>query len=107
MSASVHLKCDWDLEIQYNPRELGEPYELYFFIDSIPSSPSDWRTSPSRLFEPISSHAHNTTTEYRYLNGYLEELCKDKLEDDDVIPYLRKHLLWGVKKVRTIHAMTA
>lgn len=82
--------------MEFNPKELGEPYELYFFLGPAPSSVSDWRDSPSRLFEPITSHAHSTTTEFRFLNGYLEPHCKD---DDKVIPYLRKNLSWGVKKV--------
>ena len=86
--------------MQFNPKELGEPYELYFFLGPVPSSVSDWRGSPLRLFEPITSHAHTTTTELRLLNGYLDEHCKEKLGDDGVIPYLRKNLSWGVKKVR-------
>jgi len=93
------LTCDWELEMQYNPRELVEAYELYFFLGPVPPSVSDWRDSPLRLFEPIMSHAHSTTTEFRDLNGYLEERCGDTLKDDGVIPYLRKNLRWGAKKV--------
>ena len=98
----AHLNWEWELEMQFNPKELGELYELYFFLGPVPSSVSDWRDSPSRLFEPITSHAHTTTTEFRYLNGYLDEHCRgtDTLVDDGVIPYLRKNLSWGIKKVR-------
>lgn len=103
----VHLSWDWELEIQYNPAELGEPYELYFFVDCVPSSPSDWRTSPSRLFEPITSHAEDTTRQFRFLNGYLEQLTEGKLEDDNVIPYLREHLFWGIMKVKLYCMMTS
>jgi hypothetical protein len=95
---SVHLNYEWELEMQFNPKEVEEPYELYFFLGSVPSSPSDWRSSPSRLFEPITSHARTTTTEYRFLNNYLKERSKSKLEDDGVIPYLRENLSWRVKK---------
>jgi len=95
---SAGLAWDWELEMQFNPKELEEPYELYFFLGPVPSSVSDWRTSPLRLFEPITSQAHDTTTEFRLLNGYLEERCEGKLADGDVVPYLRKHLSWGVKK---------
>lgn len=97
---SVNLHWEWELEMEFNPQELREPYELYFFLGSAPSSVSDWRTSPSRLFEPITSHAHSTTTEFRLLNGYLKQHCKGRLGDDDVLSYLRENLSWGVKKVR-------
>src|SRR5260370_19015216 len=91
---------DWELEIQYNPAELpGEPYDLYFFLGSGPPSPAEWRTSPSRLFEPITSHAHTTIKELRDLNGYLKGHCE---KHDDVIPYLPKQLLCRVKKVSTL-----
>lgn len=95
------LSFDWDLEIQYNPAELGpeEPYDLYFFLGSVPPSPAEWRSSPSRLFEPITSHGNTTVTEFRELNGYLKGRCE---KDDDVVPYLRKQLLWRVKRVRTL-----
>jgi len=95
---SAGLDWDWELEMQFNPKELGELYELYFFLGPVPSSVSDWRTSPLRLFEPITSNAHDTTTEFRLLNGYLEERYEGELGDNDVIPYLRKNLSWGVKK---------
>jgi hypothetical protein len=100
------FKYDWELEIQYNPRELGETvhYELYFFLGPgpVPSKPELWRQASSRLFEPITSQAQTTTTEFRDMNGYLERHCEGKLKDDDVIPYLRKHLSWRAKKVRAL-----
>lgn len=96
----AHLDWNWELEIKFKPQELEEAYELYFFLGPVPSSPSNWRDSPSRLFEPITSREETEHTEYRYLNGYLEDRCEGKLEDDDVVPYLRKHLSWRIKKVR-------
>jgi len=98
MPAAALLNWEWELEIEFNPKELEDPYDLYFFFGSVPSSPSEWRSSPSRLFGPILSHAHTTTTEFRLLNGYLEEHCGSKLKDDGVLPYLREHLSWSVKK---------
>lgn len=98
----ARLDWDWEMEIKFNPHELEEPYELYFFLGPVPSSPSNWRDSPSRLFEPITSHEETEHTEYRHLNGYIEDHCQGKLEDDDVVPYLRKHLSWRIKKVRPI-----
>lgn len=96
------LNSDWELEIQYNPMELEDPYELYFFLGPVPSSVSEWRSSPSRLFEPIISHTHGTISDFRDLNGYLEARCgEDELDDSKVIPYLRKNLSWGIKKVRS------
>ena len=98
---SAHLDWDWELEIQYNPRELGEDlYEIYFFIKPVPPSPSEWRYSHSLLFEPVASNAPHTVTEFRSLNGYLEPRCDGHLRDDDVIPYLKEQLTWRVKKVR-------
>jgi hypothetical protein len=101
------LNWDWELEIQFNPKEIGELYELYFFLGPVPPSVAAWRDSPLRLFEPITSHAHETTTEFRDLNGYLESHYSDNLKDDDVIPSLRKDLSWGVKKVKSHRAMTS
>lgn len=98
----VNLTWDWELEIQYNPKELEDPYELYFFLGPVPSSVSEWRSSSSRLFEPILSQAHGTTSEFRDLNGYLEARCgEDTLDDDKVLPFLREKLSWGAKKVRS------
>ena len=95
------LGYDWELEIQFNPKELREPYELFFFLGPVPPSVTKWMDSPLRLFEAITSHAHETTTEFRDLNGYLESRYGENLKDDDVIPNLRKDLSWGVKKVRS------
>jgi len=95
----AYLNCDWELVIQYNPKELGEPYELYFFLGPVPPSVGAWRDSPLRIFEPITSQAHHTTTEFRDLNGYLEHHYGDNLKDDDVISNLRKDLSWAVKKL--------
>ena len=95
----AHLNWDWGLEIKYNPRELGNPYELYFFLGPVPPSIANWRDSPLRLFEPITSQAHETTTEFRDLNGYLEKHYGDNLNDSNVIPSLARDLSWGVKKV--------
>ena len=104
----AQLNWDWELEIQYNPKELdGEPYELYFFLGPVPPSVADWRDSPLRLFEPITSQAHDTITEFRDLNGYLEDRYDDNLTDADVIPYLDKDLSWAVKKVKSHHAVTS
>jgi len=95
----THFECDWELEIQYYPKDLVD-YGLYFFLGPVPSSPAEWESSPSRLFEPIVSQVPKPTTEFRHMNGYLDYHCgKDTLKDDDVIPYLRDHLTWGVKEV--------
>lgn len=96
------LNWKWDLEIQHNPQELGEPYEIYFFLGAIPSSPSDWRYSNTLLFEPIASRAHNTIKEFRFLNSHLEHHYGKEVKDDDVIPHLHKDLSWRVKRVRTV-----
>ena len=96
----AHLINDWQLELQFNPMELGEPYELYIFLGPVSPLVANWRDSPSRLFEPITSQAYETTTEFRDLNGYLEYHYGDDLKDSDVIPNLRKDLSWGVKKVK-------
>lgn len=101
------LVCDWELEIKFNPKELNEPYELYFFLGPVPTSVAKWMDSPLRLFEPITSHAHETTTEFRDLNGYLESRYGDNLKDDDVIQTLRRDLHWGVKKVKSHSALTS
>jgi hypothetical protein len=95
------LSYDWELEIQYNPQELGEQYQLYFFLGPVPPSVADWRDSPLRLFEPVMSHAPETHTEFRNLVGYLENYYGDNLTDDVVIPTLTKDLSWGVKKVKS------
>ena len=97
---STNLNWMWQLEIRYNPQELGEPYEIYFFLGPVPSSPSDWTYSPSGLFEPIMSHGGTMIREFRFLNGYLEDRCGNEMKDHEVIPYLRKHLTWRVKQVR-------
>jgi len=95
------------MTIEFNAKEIDEPYELYFFLGPVPASVADWRVSPLRLFEPITSHAPGTTSEFRDLNGYLENHYGDKLKDDDVIPKLRKDLSWGVKQVKSYHAITS
>lgn len=101
------LNKDWELELQFNPRELSEPYELYFFLGPVPPLVANWRDSPSRLFEPITSQAYETTTEFRELNGYLEAHYGDNLKDSDVMTNLRKDLSWGVKKVKSHRASTS
>jgi hypothetical protein len=96
-----HLVWEWELEIQYNPKELGEPFELYFFLGSIPpyNSPKDWWEASSRFLTPITSQASTTTSEVHDIKGYLESHCKGTLKDKDVIPYLRKNLSWKIKQV--------
>jgi len=97
-----HLNWRWELEIQRNPRELEVPYEVHFFLGPIPPSISDWRVSPSRLFGPTQSFATTLTTEFRPINTYLERRYGGEMKDSDVIPCLRKHLSWRVKKVSAI-----
>ena len=103
----MYLVKDWELELQFNPKDLREPYELYFFLGPVPPLVANWRDSPSRLFEPINSQTQETIIEFRDLNGYLEAHYGANLKDNDVIPNLRKDLSWGVKKVRSHCASTS
>src|SRR5258708_4856107 len=98
---TTNLNWEWDLEIQHNPQELGEeePYDIFFFLGPVPPSPSEWQHSPSRLFGRVVSYADSTTTEYRFMNNYIKDRGGSEQKDDDVVPYLRKHLSWRVKKV--------
>jgi len=91
----VHLDWEWELEIEFNPQELEHHYELHFFLGPVPSHPSQWRSDPTRILGPITSQAHGTTKEFHFLNGYIE----NKLEDDNVIKYLRDNLSWGAKRL--------
>ena len=96
-----YLNWDWELEIKFNPQELGgDPYQIFFFLGPVPSSPSEWLYAPSRMFEPVTSHIGNPITEYRSINGVLEHHCGREIKDDEVLPYLRKNFSWRVKKVR-------
>lgn len=107
---------DWKVEISCNQHELGGSFSVFIFLGDVPADPQKWLFDNAFVgsFDiytytdsvPSESLLYNEDAD-AIVNGsvllsraILRFSGQQSLQEDAVLPFLRRRLNWGVQKVR-------
>ncbi|KAH9484705.1 Polyphenol oxidase 1 [Psilocybe cubensis] len=108
----VSTEVQWSVRVECKMYEVGGSFSVYVFMSKeVPSDHPEWLFHPSfagtfDVFanpEPeecanCTAHAGDIIKGFVHINQKLETLNLDSLDPENVIPYLKEHISWGVLK---------
>lgn len=112
-AARISTMLEWSVRVQCGEHEIGGSLTVYIFLSNeLPPNPDEWLFDPTfagtfdvfsyeRTGEQLSSteHATNIVKGFIHINQKLLEMSRQKsLEPHVVVPFLKHHISWGVRK---------
>lgn len=107
---------EWSVRVQSKQFELGGSFSVYIFLGQVPADPKHWLTDPAfaGTFDVFSNTEPDECANCReqkdlVIKGFvhlnrqiLKRSGNPSLKPDVVLPFLKRELNWGIKKVGNI-----
>jgi tyrosinase len=98
---------EWSARVRCKQFELHGSFSVYIFLGKIPADPNHWLTDPAfaGTFDVFADPTPDERADlvikgFVHLNrSILKRSGESSLEPDVVVPYLKREINWGIKKV--------